>query len=1265
MTSIDDIIARSRQPGEFQERRHFSIARGRAIQKLRKFALVDPHYYILELIQSAIANGATYIDIDCQRTTSAISYTGGHFPQNAMAQLFDFLFTSEDDVEHGPLRQMALGVNALMRFKPDLIVIETGDGTLQGTTRVEIRGDDAVDVGTPDQALNGTYLRATGLSRLKIGFDSSLQRINGHRREYTAIENRCLVAPVPILYNQEPIFGYTAQRIPESLFGFRRTVEFDEGDLYGVIGRARRKAQSHFRLMTHGVWIESKKRSFELPNGDTLKRIGGVITFEGLRKTADHGAIVEDDRYEQMWLRLRPYINELLGHVRTEGRLKVRDLDGQPLENPDILAIINQSPRVLLFRRHHLANERTLERARAIAHSLGDPALSVAQDSFEDVLTLAGRDIDVIRPDLDDDALFDFYTQAEAPPPPRPWLTSPVELGAMNLLSLMEALPQDRIVPPDILTGRQDYPDWVFRPDGEHPTLRKAIFFTGRRPDDDQSASDYTERHITRLGDLVRATVFTPAQQGQAASSDHNVEVRSRRRVVWRGHVDAVAPGQVLIIDVTGLSPQFLWSHTPQSPHRCRAALLADAVVQLHLTRIERAADQALRGALRADIEPGSSGARLVLSTLSRRLVKRIRRIDGRRRIDFSLIDPELDPQILERPLLCPVEGPPLSLADLPALMDNNHGLLYALRADIDADLQDLDTSQILVVDQALEDILISLVGPTAYIRVDERDRVAQYDDFQCRDIALGLRDYPDWPLLVEGDDPSALPPVEQIRVLRALLKQIVDVATAPGVDAESQELRRHAWRHLQYFVHRAPDFPDLQDVEPDLFDFLPLYATADGHTLSHELLQQALESDMTLEMIDGRAIGAGEHPFKEAKSRQLRELPAGSSLSLAMNPFVLHLLGDAVRGAAEYAISRQELQALDTHGLDQELLLESQSLADDQLRGLIAIPLEPPPRPGLLVFSADDAPTRFYPELGRQFGVVGKLQLRPDVDHEEVDAALHSASHRLLTHLLARLPQLGDDPDRVPYERALELLLRYAGAHLQLSSGFDGTLRHHVDDHLAEQILHTPLFPSTSGLPRTPMAIVQDFQHRAARHLDDPSWRFEPRDVGQLSPVLQRWIDDHLQHSAIHHQRPAPSPNADEASAQTEGQRCLAATLQHWILRLHPAPNLHPDRDFQVIMTASPFESKELRGHFCQLAGHGELQTLRINPQHWLTRWVLRSGDHSPQPLAWAILSSYAHINNMLEQVTNHQELICQQQLLNALDRGELTLLTSAQKKS
>ena len=54
MSQLDALLARSKQPGQFVERKAFSLAREKAVEKMREFSLRHPEQYVLELIQAAV-----------------------------------------------------------------------------------------------------------------------------------------------------------------------------------------------------------------------------------------------------------------------------------------------------------------------------------------------------------------------------------------------------------------------------------------------------------------------------------------------------------------------------------------------------------------------------------------------------------------------------------------------------------------------------------------------------------------------------------------------------------------------------------------------------------------------------------------------------------------------------------------------------------------------------------------------------------------------------------------------------------------------------------------------------------------------------------------------------------------------------------------------------------------------------------------------------------------------------------------------------------
>ncbi len=308
MSDIDDVIRRSREPGQFSERKEFTIAKDRAIEKMRKFALKTPSHYILELIQGAVANGATYIDIFVDSGTTRIAWTGGVFPLEELQQIFDFLFTDNEDRESAAIRQLAVGVNALLAFKPKKIIIESGDGTIENSTRIEIEPKTMhVTAGRPANALKGTFILAEG-KKLKS-------------EEEWLIGERCLTLNIPIIVNDRVLFGYSSVRSP-NLLGVKKSIKFDEGDFYGTVGLSRGPNTDNFKILTHGVWIQTQKRNLGIPQS-----FGGIIAFDHLNKTVDHAAIVEDEVWNEMWARVSLLARELISD--TDRNKIVLKFDGQ------------------------------------------------------------------------------------------------------------------------------------------------------------------------------------------------------------------------------------------------------------------------------------------------------------------------------------------------------------------------------------------------------------------------------------------------------------------------------------------------------------------------------------------------------------------------------------------------------------------------------------------------------------------------------------------------------------------------------------------------------------------------------------------------------------------------------------------------------------------------------------------------------------------------------------------------------------------------
>ena len=208
MSAIEELIARSRAPGTFVERRQFTLSREKALEKLRDFSLRNPRQYILELIQAAVFSGATYIAVDINKERLLVAWVGGRpYTATELEQIMDYIFADRGEMSTRHLTQLAIGLNALLKRNPKLIRIESGDGSPRGTARMDLNPDGEGALGLPETGLAGTYI----LVEYPRGWLPSLSRRQFHEEE-GVIETRCLYVPVPILLNGRAPFGYRASR---------------------------------------------------------------------------------------------------------------------------------------------------------------------------------------------------------------------------------------------------------------------------------------------------------------------------------------------------------------------------------------------------------------------------------------------------------------------------------------------------------------------------------------------------------------------------------------------------------------------------------------------------------------------------------------------------------------------------------------------------------------------------------------------------------------------------------------------------------------------------------------------------------------------------------------------------------------------------------------------------------------------------------------------------------------------------------------------
>jgi hypothetical protein len=1287
MSTIDQVIARSRQPGGFKERKRFTVARQRAIRKMREFALADPHYYVLELIQAAVANEATYVDLRCEKRSFGMSYIGGGFSQEELAQLFDFLFASKKDFAHGDIRQLALGINALMIMEPTRIIIESGNGTMGGTTRIEINsGQNTVDVGTPDKALRGTFVRAEGLNRSKMRGKSNLDPIRYGPAECMAIENRCLAAPVPLLVNDYPVFGYSSVRTP-AIFGYQNVVTFDEGDLYGSIGIAQQAHNEMFKLLTWGTWIQSLEH--ELITGGQVGskkfagKFGGVVAYNRLNKTADHSGIVKDDRLAQMWARLKPYAYKSLRGDTGRAVFQIAPLGGGFLEPRRLREMLHDHGTAVVVPPMLSVEGPQGQRATEIGRVLDAPVLTADAQEMATLRNLAGPGVRLLRPDLDNPDELAFFKKKTAQEPERPWIIGSMALSPLAVHDFVELLVAEEIVSPS--------PDNV-------DELRERLGSNGE----------------------LSGTIFTPVDQASAGHSRSRelwVRVRTVDRVVWQGAVTSAYPGHVLDIDVPAVSPSALLSPAGDGVDASLARLIAEVMARHAVDDLESCATRALESLAQIDIEPGSTGARVGLAALARGAVTRLRSIgtDASKigpSVRFSLVDARSSLDLLDVPVFRTLEGAALTMRDLAGLMETTHGLVYGVVPEVEPDLQGLDPSKILDLDFETERLLMQIVGEGAYIRVDKRDVLAEVEaggvatgGVQIRDVALGLREYSDLDLLAEGRDaPIEESSVESLVEQLKLLFGWANRGGKPGDSDEAEELRRQSVRHLQYFVcrrvlaRRDQNGADQNGADRPTYgvEKMGLFLDGRGRAISIEDIEWGFETYGRMVMVDGRSSDVCELGSL-APARQISA--ENAPRSLMMNTWVFGLiepLGE-LSGAFDFDLS--DAEAADVELTPESAFVASFAVQGDQLSGRVGLPEEPVDNPSIAVVSSDNQRVYQLRQPAIDFGVVGLIRVESgnvETRWKQVYSAATHAARQTLLALIDRLAEMqADEQKSEGYERVLTILFGFASRHLRLVGRPDGTIIFEINDPLAQRIFDVPVFATIRGVPISAQRLINEFcaEQARSRALQDSSRVALTDDVPE---VLVDWVARHLRLENV--ARPAAQPAKPPADPQDVARPDdIAKALQRWIGKLRPDDHAarmtknyaeaggQPESwvqgpfelqvlavdmtDEQAVLSLPSDEVCHLvaesdeEAPFCYTTGRPPV--LVINLAHWLVRQAIddktsdnkqnKQGD--PQAFAWLLLAAYSYINALLGPVTNDHELDFQLRVGQALKHGEFVL--------
>lgn len=261
----------------------FTLAVEKAREKLKRFQLTDPRYYILQVIEALLASGATDIRISHEVVLSVdltfssyiliIEFDGPGYTREELEQLYDFLFISQADRQRDRLRELALALMSCQALRPTVLKLES-----QGTVWQRCASD------KPEEHLKERVLERASQagSRLEI-------RGPGKGSEVELLRSYCTLVQVPILVNGEQISA-----TPKSLTGVCPwpNYRFTRGQLSGWIGLPYAEmARSSLTFLRYGVQFARRLEHRLTP------AVSVVLEDPRIRKNASQTDVVEDDGY--------------------------------------------------------------------------------------------------------------------------------------------------------------------------------------------------------------------------------------------------------------------------------------------------------------------------------------------------------------------------------------------------------------------------------------------------------------------------------------------------------------------------------------------------------------------------------------------------------------------------------------------------------------------------------------------------------------------------------------------------------------------------------------------------------------------------------------------------------------------------------------------------------------------------------------------------------------------------------------------------------
>ncbi len=250
----------------------FSLAMEKAKEKLKRFQLPDPRFYILQLIQAFIASGADRIEGTLKEemvgATLTLRFNGPGYTRFELETLYDFLFSSGRDRSQDRTRELALGVVSCQALNPKEIRLYSN-----GSLWEKSQANDYVE-----QVINQDR-----------GSDSFFEIVSrGRCPEVRLLKSHCLNCRVELTLNGDAVCSNSTLYMGTPWPNHR----FQKDGMVGAVGLGYGElSQSSVVFLRYGVQVARRWEPRIHPP------VALIVEAEEVRKNASQSDVVEDEAY--------------------------------------------------------------------------------------------------------------------------------------------------------------------------------------------------------------------------------------------------------------------------------------------------------------------------------------------------------------------------------------------------------------------------------------------------------------------------------------------------------------------------------------------------------------------------------------------------------------------------------------------------------------------------------------------------------------------------------------------------------------------------------------------------------------------------------------------------------------------------------------------------------------------------------------------------------------------------------------------------------